>query len=104
MPGPLEVINIPYRPANRARVTRGRLSHSTRHALSILSATPACQNSAEAQAQLKEKVQMHIELSGELERHPSLSTAHEDGQAPRTVVKRQPSKWAARLYEGVLVR
>ena len=46
---------IPNRHAQRARVTPGRSSAFTRHALSLLSTTSAPKNSAEYCVQLKEK-------------------------------------------------
>ena len=54
-PVPLASHHRPHGPANCARVTQGYLSHSTWHALSLLSATSAHKNSAEAHVQLKEK-------------------------------------------------
>ena len=51
----LTCLQTPHRCTERARATPGRPSGSTRHALSLLTATSAHKNSAEARVQLKEK-------------------------------------------------
>ena len=80
-PVPLASHHRPHRPAKRARATPVRLSASTRHALSVLSATTGRKKSAEARVQLEEKARVDVLMSCRLEDLRALFTAHA-GQAP----------------------
>ena len=66
---PLASHHRPHGRANRARVTQGYPSHSTRHAPLLLTATSAYKNSAEAGVQLKEKDVAKPFVVASLEKH-----------------------------------
>ena len=66
---------------NRARATAGQPSHSTRHTLSLHTATFARKKPAEAHAQLDQKVLVDMKMLYRLQGHRALCSAHDSREA-----------------------